>query len=431
MTSLSCLHAGRLLDARASGLSDADKLRLEEHLEACERCSADAAVLRGIVALVDPPPLRPSARERAIARALAAPRRTLAARRRVAWAALPVAAALTTAVAVLVAIAVVWMGRPSEPPPIAGGAPARDASDDGGANATTARVISGGARIGDRAVEPGATWPEGSVLRADSATSVAVGHAVVDLAPGGVAAWDAASATLTLEHGSAHVEVDPRPRLPFRVATATHHVDVLGTVFDVDGDGVRVAEGRVRVVDHATRGVVAELGPGESWSRAPKTMDRATEPAPSASSSAASGSAASVRTAAPSERPSDLLARARAQLAADRPADAEVLVQRALALPLVASERAEAQTLLAECARARGDEAEAARRYGEVASSFGDLPAGETALFAAARSEERAGRRTAAVALFRKYLTAYPDGRFRREASAHLRALETEEGNPR
>jgi hypothetical protein len=55
-----------------------------------------------------------------------------------------------------------------------------------------------------------------------------------------------------------------------------------------------------------------------------------------------------------------------------------------------------------------------------VAEPFGDLPAGETALFAAGRTLADAGRRVSAAHWLHRYLDRYPSGRFTVEAKERL-----------
>ena len=70
-----------------------------------------------------------------------------------------------------------------------------------------------------------------------------------------------------------------------------------------------------------------------------------------------------------------------------------------------------------------GDRGAAVEAYLRVARAFAELPAGENALFAAARLEADRQRSAAAAQLLERYLERYPHGRFEREARARLRAL--------
>jgi TolA-binding protein len=107
-------------------------------------------------------------------------------------------------------------------------------------------------------------------------------------------------------------------------------------------------------------------------------------------------------------------------------ASAERDVAAALASQPTRSQAAEAWTLRAECALVSGDPEGAAKLYRDVSGRYADLPAGETALFAAARIQANAGRPATAEALLRSYLARYPRGRFQSEATARLRALHEE-----
>ncbi len=435
MTRIACVATGSLLQARALGLSEGERLQLEAHLSSCDACSEDADRLATITSLLATPrPMRAAARERAIAKALRNARPGAArATRVVRWWTLPAAASLAAAAAVLLALVAMALLRRGAPPPEAANAsphPAFDVAAFG-----DAQMLTGEARVADAPLAPGAAWVAGSELHAVGPTKLAVAHAMVTLDADSTARWDATTSTLSLSRGAAEIEVDPAPKRPFRVDTDALAVEVLGTGFRVETERVSVSHGRVRVLDRAS-GRRAEVGAGESFTidRAPLgELQRVTAPSASTPPSAAPGDSRSTAspssagspsaTAKDARRGAEMLAEARRHLAAGRAGDAESTVQRALGMPLSASDRAEARTLLAECAHARGDEAEAAKRYADVAGDFAQLPAGETALFAAARAEERAGRREAAAELLRRYLATYPDGRFRREAVARLRTL--------
>ena len=76
--------------------------------------------------------------------------------------------------------------------------------------------------------------------------------------------------------------------------------------------------------------------------------------------------------------------------------------------------------LRAECALVAGDAAGASAAYLHVARSFARLPAGENALFAAARIERERGASAQAARILEQYLERYPDGRFAKEARNRL-----------
>ena len=118
------------------------------------------------------------------------------------------------------------------------------------------------------------------------------------------------------------------------------------------------------------------------------------------------------------------LSSARSHLAAGNVAPARSDIDRALEVASARPDKAEAFSLRAECALVAGNRLEAARRYLEVARRYRDLDAGETALFAAARLEANAGQVVSARTHLRQYLSQYPDGRFRDEATQRLELLE-------
>jgi outer membrane protein assembly factor BamD (BamD/ComL family) len=99
---------------------------------------------------------------------------------------------------------------------------------------------------------------------------------------------------------------------------------------------------------------------------------------------------------------------------------AKLSIERALGARLGHADRAEALTLRAELALARGEKAQARAIYLEVSQRFAELPAGENALFAAARTQSDA---EAAAKLLARYLARYPNGRFVDEAKKRLAHL--------
>jgi hypothetical protein len=121
--------------------------------------------------------------------------------------------------------------------------------------------------------------------------------------------------------------------------------------------------------------------------------------------------------AVPAER---LLDQARSELAARKIAAARTLIETVLKARLMPAERAEALSLRADCFLVERDPGSAAQAYRQVAEEFAQLPAGENALFAAARLEAERGAQTTANDLFERYLERYPRGRFVKEVNARL-----------
>ena len=119
------------------------------------------------------------------------------------------------------------------------------------------------------------------------------------------------------------------------------------------------------------------------------------------------------------------LALAREQLAARSFDRAQSAVEQALRKRPSRAESAEAETLRAEVYRMSGRYGDASRVLLGVADRYQDLAAGENALFAAAKLLSQAGDTQRAGILFQRYLMRYPTGRFHREASRRLQALQT------
>jgi tetratricopeptide (TPR) repeat protein len=119
----------------------------------------------------------------------------------------------------------------------------------------------------------------------------------------------------------------------------------------------------------------------------------------------------------------DVIAEARVQLAAGHYAEAEKSVLVLLEKSQSRAEQAEAWMFLADLAQASGNLGTAVTRYQTVATKFADLPAAESALYAAARIEARRGRRDAARALYDQYLERYANGRYAEDVRDKRRQL--------
>lgn len=387
MTQLDCARTGVLLERRAAGLTAAERLRLERHLEDCAACARDAALLDDAVELLSQgESLSDAVRARILTTALSAeqevPVETRAPRT---WRAFAVAAVALLAIAG-------WALRPRAPgavAPLSLGAP--------GARALFARAALPAAR--ELGVVSGRARRVGGALSAETRATVRAGHARAELDPGSVVRWHAERTTLELDSGRVRVDVDPAAGRAFAVDTPDFRVEVLGTSFEVSLDGVVVTRGRVRVRAGKSEHT---LGPGERWTRGREPEAAQAQPPPAQPDVAA------------------LLASARRQLAAGRPGAAKATIGRALGAQPSPPQAAEAHSLLAECALVNGDRGEAQRRYAEVARQHAGTAAGETALFAAARLEKDPKR---ARALLEDYLRRHPNGRFSSEARTRLRAL--------
>lgn len=384
MTKLSCLRAGSLIAGRAAGLSRADGLWLEEHVHGCDDCAAEAELLSAVRSTLHrlPVELPLDERNRAIRNALQAHRGTVDPTRRAP--ARPVILGLSFAGALAVAAAAV-IAWPRE----TGEAPSARAPISAPVIVTEAEKLQAGARIATR-----------------SGMRVALAHADVALAPDSDAQWNAALRELTLHGGGLTADVDPARRESFAVVTRDFRVEVLGTRFAVTQTSVSVTRGRVRVVspDGSERAV---LGPGERYDVEAATADVTDE----------TSAPKRTETKATAINVPALLTEARDALASDRLEQARRAIDRALSAKPSGAARAEALTLRAELLVAQGDRSGALAAYLEVAGRFQKLPAGENALFSAARIH---GDAAAAKKLLQQYLERYPQGRFVVEAKYRL-----------
>jgi ferric-dicitrate binding protein FerR (iron transport regulator) len=422
---LTCLLLRRLLHRSRDALSNAERLELEAHLEACRRCAAEVDTIEEIRALIDRVPGRPLGQQR-IARAIdrafvsAAEQggdRAAAPRRRT-W---MIASALAVPVATA-AVLLWWAGAGSSQP----------ASD---------RVIHGEVRAEGRTLMASAHVPGGvSVLSSEDAT-LALGPARVELGPHTAVRWNPDTYTLQIEQGHLDLSIESTPQRRFRVSTHGFIVEVVGTRFQVTLDRVEVTHGVVRILTADSSALITELRDGESWSAAPPAPSPLTRAPATAQERAARDEMAPPRDrkdpAGTGARPTagrsggsatrpdatHWLTRARGALAQGDLDDARDAARATLAASSSREQAAEARTILAECAQAAGEPAEAIRLYLAIARRYPDLRAGETALFAAARLEANRGRTDESRALLRGYVRAYPDGQFAGDARSRLRAL--------
>lgn len=461
MMRVACIRAEWLLERRTAGLTSADALRLEEHLSDCERCSEQARLLSGLGALLHASTetsLSLAARERVVAGAFRQVLSAQAAAR--AWQPPPLRT--MAPMAALGALCGLVLGLALRGNPAATPAPSAGANLSTPANTSAAlhgspkdRVLKGQLAIDGQIAGEGSALAADAALVADEPASLALAQATVELAAGTHARWQSAERRLRLEAGSVRADVDPRPHRSFTVETPDFSVLVLGTRFEVSLEGVSVERGRVRVLAKDGRVLAAMLGPGQRFAlahdahaegsteaaradahasvpklaspvrftgRSPVRIGPQT-PAGRILPPAAATPAPTVPPAAPSPDAAALIAAARSELAAKRVSGARQRIDAALALAPAQSLRAEAMSLRAECALVEGDLGGATAAYLSVANEFGQLPAGENALFAAARVEADRGRKAAAIEGLNRYLGHYPHGRFVKEAKARLREL--------
>ena len=409
-----CATARKLIARRRSGLSAAERLRLEEHVTACTACCEEARALDAFAQMIDVHAAggRPSRHARAITRVLNATSEAEIPAPASPPRAAPYLLAGAMAVASVLGVAAHRAGwgtgdaAPDAPSPTLAAAgelerpagppepPPNEPEPPGD------RFDLGDLRVAGDAVAPGAAISPGAALSTDGGAELALGAAIVELEAGGSAVWDLDRTTLRLERGVVRARVEPEERSRFRVVTDRFAVEVIGTEFEVTSDGVRVEKGTVRVTSPEGELLAARLEAGESWS-----VDE-------------------LPRAEPEVDVSERLARARTRLARGDVRGARALIREALRADPSRVERAEAETLLAECALVAGDRARAAERYLAVAESYSRHSAGENALFAAARIERELGHDARAAELFERYLNRYPNGRFRADAELRLKEAE-------
>jgi hypothetical protein len=244
-------------------------------------------------------------------------------------------------------------------------------------------VVDGVLHAEGATLQAGDAVPDDVELRSDAPARVRVASVDVEIAPH--TRLRKRDRAVLLDAGKLEIEAAGEV---VRVVTERFELELTDGRVVIEPAGVHVDRGSARVLD--SRGKeLARLDTGGRWPPA-KQPPRA-KPQPSTS---------------------ELMARARAHFAAGERDDAERVATSALARPLARADEVEARMFLADLAQASGNLALAARRYEEVATKFADLPAAESALYAAARVEARRGRDDAARVLFDRYLARYPQGRY-------------------
>jgi ferric-dicitrate binding protein FerR (iron transport regulator) len=391
-----CGEFEELIDREAHGWSEAERLRVEDHLHGCDGCQSMLSLARVVRDAIDSAAQASNdiSVDRALARAFAAsknePGKIYASNARkvgIASSVLALAAA---------AVLLIWSARQAQRSPAA---------------PIVAQAPSAPQVAPPKTAEPAVTPPQVAWIETSDAEVRTFAHASVRLSAHARVRFDDARSELMLERGSVEVSVDPVAHRAFRVATQHFRVEVLGTKFVVDDTSVSVIEGRVRVVDHQGQTLSQELGAGGRFTY----------------EGAASTASEPKSTSSPSPAPSAdaWLTRARAALARGEKAEARTLIARADASSPRRNDKAEALTLRAELALVEREPALAIRFYERVAKQYGDLTAGENGAFAAAQLAARSEPKRAR-ALFTQYLSRYPHGRFSEEAKKRLSSLTAE-----
>ena len=421
---LNCKQATWVSLATLSGhAAEPQRLELEEHLAGCARCaeqhSGALALVRGIAA-VKPEELSQNTRD-AVRQALITRAPTV--RRppaRVPWAhrlvlGLVLAGAATAGI--MFAVRPFWER------------PYQVISGDVIATSNATPIGPGGDRV----------VAFTSVLGGD----VRLADAHVRLAGATEITWHESLRRLDLRGGRVLVDVEHKPGGHFQVRTPRFTVEVLGTRFAVDMDGVRTLRGVVRVI-RADGTIAARVLAGQAW-----TMDAprltapvahaeepaiTTAPAPIATPPSMPVATRAPTTAAGLGRNRDghgrqahaspvaaTLGEARRALArGDAP------LARRIVSPLFQQGRdvgVEARVLFAESFLIEGRYADAIDGYHVVVRDFPGTNQAESAEFAIAQLDSEHGKRADARAALRGYLDRYPHGRFAREAADRLTRL--------
>jgi hypothetical protein len=367
-----CIQTASLVGARALDLGTAQRLALEDHLTGCVACRETAQLGSRFRAMLDAQATPPSSIDRTIHRALREVGREDSSRAtsRV----MPRIAALCAVALAATAAIMLWPRHERN-------AHQQEAAD--------------------------MPIPAGQVAQ--------LGHGRVTLM--GDAMWMSSMSTVVLRRGSVLVAVDPRPHLPFAVQTDRFVVEVRGTRFHVDANGVDVYEGHVRIRDLAGSVLVESLSAGEHWRvSVPPPVVLAIPPTPAPVHELPSRV---VSAAAPH------LARARSHLAGKDVETARHELALALDANPTRTQRATAAVLAADACFVDGDPKRAITLYLEAHTDYPDLLAGENALFAAARLQMKIGPAAEAKELLERYLDHYPHGEFSIEATTRLHELAT------
>jgi hypothetical protein len=232
----------------------------------------------------------------------------------------------------------------------------------------------------------------------------------------------------------------------FEVETSRFRVEVIGTRFTVDAEGVRTERGLVRVVT-LVGGEAHDVHPGEIWHFASRPVANtvvmapargavATPPAeatrarvaPAAAPESSSPAAAVPGAGGSSGLDGDVSASARLVRARRALARGDAPGARSAVTPVFGLDRrvaVEARALYAESFLVEGRYTDAVEAFRIVARDFRESRQAETALYAIAQLESEHGEAAQARGALQTYLARYPRGRFVREASERLAALPT------
>jgi len=382
--------------------SEADRLRVEEHLATCEPCRQEKARWLLLETLRDQPVqgLSSAARDRVLSAVLAAPRGPVERPVR------RVSPRVGVAVAAVACAAVVGIGLWVKTRPD---------------------------RVVERAPIGSPTLPKATLPKPGPGQDLIVAENPGSMAYGGARIRYLAGASFRIEPQRRHVEllkgeldVEVTPGLPgrFRVDCARFSVEVLGTHFIVGQDHVRTLHGKVRVLDgEGTE--VAIVAAGQSWRYSqPTPPAKVFKPGPVAAVGA-TGAAPRRRPRAIPRGPSveQLLSEARTVLGAGNPAQARARLDQALDAEPTRRQRAQVELLAADTLLVESKYTAALAGYRRTLALFDGFPEAETAAFAMAQLLIERGSVDEARRALSRYLERYPEGRFHQEVSRKLASL--------
>ena len=310
----------------------------------------------------------------------------------------------------------------------------------GGVATTAALVLAGSFWLWPRATELASSGHLKAAARSESPIAPGARRLTLE---GGVEAVLGRSSVMRLEDGAPRIEVGEvrfsvphrQPGHPFVVRAEGYRVVVVGTRFGINVDGnpdgragskiegtkavaVDVDEGIVEVWDAATQRRLARLTPGESW-QSPEVAAEA-PPGPAAVEPAPAPSAPAPSISTTTTPPAHSLRHAGKHLAARTlalasPGETATATERATST----AEEPTAESAAARAALASGDVPRALQLYRALAQGTG--PSAENASYEIGKVlNEKLGQPANAVAAWRHYRTANPDGLLRVEADVSI-----------
>lgn len=374
----SCRQIEGLIDKRELGLSEAERLTLEQHLTACVACSETARLMELVHRVTDAAPetrLSESARSRVITSALNVSRGASVRQGvRIHWVTWP------AAVAAAVLLGFGLMSGQAERQPQAANRPAVSSAKESRHDTE------------QPSAQPPSAWLENEVER-----TLLFAEAHVTLAPGSRVRLDREHKAIEIERGALGLDVPAGHEL--QVITRRLRVEVLGSRATVSNDWIEVERGAVEVSSLDGKVSKARVAQGARVAAQDLLLGKPPELAPDVQA---------------------LLSGARKALGQGDVKTARELASRAERGGPARKQRAELDTLRAECFLLERDRGAAIEQYLKVAERYAELSAGDNALYAAVQLSERAGDGTRARALLERYLARYPRGRFADEARVRL-----------